>query len=152
DDPLSGTAQDGEGKQAAVTADPTNLAYLMYSNSTGLVVYRELDAAARAFLEHQDTAPLLRLVSENRTAGQTGGHDTQFESYSAAAFVATSCTSYPQLYDMKAHPADRDAQLELAVAEKERSDPGTYAPFTIREFEGMPLDDSLLDLCLNWPQ
>jgi len=152
EDPLSGTAQDGEGKQVAVTADPSNIAYLMYSNATAPVVYRELDAAARAYLDHQDAAPLLRLVAENRKAGETGGRDSQFDSYSAAAFVATSCASYPQLYDMRAHPADRDAQLERAIAEKERSEPGTYAPFTVREFEAMPMDDSVLDLCLNWPQ
>ena len=150
--PLSGTAQDTEGKQVAVTADPANIAFLMYSNATGLVAYRELDAAARAYLERQDPAPLLRLVAENRKAGQTGGRDTDFGSYSAAAFVATSCASYPQLYDMKAHPADRDAQLDRAIAERERSDPGTYAPFTIHEFEAFPMDDSVLDLCLNWPQ
>jgi pimeloyl-ACP methyl ester carboxylesterase len=152
EEPLSGTAQDGEGKQVAVTADPTNIAYLMYSNATTLVVYRELEAAARAYLDHQDPTPLLRLVAENRKAGQTGGRDTQFDSYSAAAFVGTSCASYPQLYDMKAHPADRGSQLERAIAERERSDARTYAPFTIREFEAMPMDDSVLDLCLNWPQ
>src|SRR5215470_17246616 len=152
EEPVSGTAQDGEGKQVAVTADPTNIAFLMYSNATGIVVYRELDAAARAYLERQDAAPLLRLVAENRKAGESGGRDTDFGSYSAAAFVATSCASYPQLYDMKAHPADREAQLERAIAQRERSDPGTYAPFSINEFEAFPMDDSVLDLCLNWPQ
>ena len=151
-EPLNGTAPDGEGKQVAVSADPTNIAFSMYSNGTGLLVYRELDAAARAYLELHDSAPLLRLIAENRKAGETGGRDTNFNSYSAAAFVATSCASYPQLYDMKAHQADREAQLERAVAERERTDPGTYAPFTVREFEAVPMDVSVLDLCLNWPQ
>jgi pimeloyl-ACP methyl ester carboxylesterase len=117
-----------------------------------VVLYRELDAAIRAYLEKQDSLPLLRLVAENRKAGQTGGRDVQVGDYSAASFVSTSCASYPQLYDMKAHAADRAAQLERAVAERERSEPATYAPFTIREFEAMPMDDSVLDLCLNWPQ
>jgi pimeloyl-ACP methyl ester carboxylesterase len=152
EEPLSGTAQDGDGKMAAVTADPSSIAYLMFSNATALVVVRELDAAARAYLERQDPVPLLRLVAENRKAGETGGRDTQVASYSAASFVSTSCASYPQLYDMQAHPADREAQLQRAIAEKERNEPATYAPFTVREFEAMPLDDSVLDLCLNWPQ
>jgi pimeloyl-ACP methyl ester carboxylesterase len=152
EEPLSGTAQDGDGKIAAVTADPSNIAYLMYSNATSLVVFRELDAATRAYLERQDSVPLLRLVAENRKAGETGGRDTQIAAYSAASFVSTSCASYPQLYDMKAHPADREAQLQRAIAEKERNEPTTYAPFTVREFEAMPLDDSVLDLCLNWPE
>ena len=150
--PLSGTAQDGDGKTVAVTADPSSIAYLLFSNATALVVFRELDAAARAYLERQDSVPLLRLVAENRKAGETGGRDVQVSSYSAASFVSTSCASYPQLYDMKAHPADRAAQLQRAIAERERNEPATYAPFTVREFEGMPLDDSVLDLCLNWPQ
>jgi pimeloyl-ACP methyl ester carboxylesterase len=150
--PLSGTAQDGDGKTVAVTADPTSIAYLMYSNATALVVYRELDAAARTYLEHQDVVPLLRLVAENRKAGETGGRDVQAATYSAASFVSTSCASYPQVYDMKAHPADRAAQLQREIADKERSEPTTYAPFTVREFEAVRLDVSVLDLCLNWSQ
>src|SRR5206468_300712 len=79
--PLSGTAQDGEGKTIAVTADPTSIAYLLFSNSTVLAVYREFDAAARAYLEHQDAVPLLRLVAENQKAGQTGGREISISSY-----------------------------------------------------------------------
>jgi len=66
--PLSGTAQDGEGKTTAVTADPPSIAHLMFSNSTNLVVFRELDSAARAYLENQDSLPLLRLIAEDRKA------------------------------------------------------------------------------------
>ncbi len=150
--PLSGTAQDGDGKTVAVTADPSSIAYLMFSNATALVVFRELDAAARAYLEHQDAVPLLRLIGENRKAGQAGGGNVSAATYSAASFVSTSCASYPQLYDMRAHPADRAVQLERAIAAKEKDEPATYAPFTVREFEAVPLDDSVLDLCLNWPQ
>jgi len=152
EEPVSGTAPDGDGKVMAVTADPTSIAYLMFSNATGLVVYRELDAAARAYLEHQDAVPLLRLIAENRKAGESGGKDVQFSTYSAASFVSTSCGSYPQLYDMTKHPADRAEQLQRAIAEQERNQPATYAPFTVLEFESMPLDLSVLDLCLNWPQ
>src|SRR5207247_2957981 len=61
EEPLSGTAQDGDGKMVAVTADPSNLAYLMFSNAPAVVIFRELDAAARAYLERQDSVPLLRL-------------------------------------------------------------------------------------------
>jgi len=150
--PLSGTAQDGEGKITAVTADPPSIAHLMFSNSTNLVVFRELDSAARAYLENQDSLPLLRLIAEDRKAGESGGRNVQPAIYSAASFVSTSCASYPQLYDMKAHPADREAQLQRAIADKERSEPTIYAPFTVREFEAVSLEVSVLDLCLNWPQ
>src|SRR5437016_1527823 len=150
--PFYGTAPDGEGKTTAVTADPPSIAHLMFSNSTNLVVFRELDSAARAYLENQDSLPLLRLIAEDRKAGESGGRNVQPAIYSAASFVSTSCASYPQLYDMKAHPADREAQLQRAIAEKERSEPTIYAPFTVREFEAGSLEVSVLDLCLNWPE
>jgi pimeloyl-ACP methyl ester carboxylesterase len=76
--PFSGSAQDGEGKLQEVTANPSTIAYLMYGNALSLMVYRELDAAARAFLEQHDRLPLLRLLAENQilkiktSAGEKG--------------------------------------------------------------------------------
>jgi len=150
--PFSGRARDGEGKLRDVTANPSSLAYLMFSNATSMVVYRELDAAARAFLEQQDRLPLLRLLAENQSFGESGGNDVALSYYSAAIYLSASCTDYPQIYDMKASVADRAAQLQRALAEKQREDPGMYAPFTVAEFNAVPLDVSVLGMCLNWPQ
>lgn len=150
--PLSGRAQDGDGKLVDVTADASTLAYLMFSNATALVVYRELDAAARAYLEHQDSLPLLRLLAEGQKAGQSGGKEVHPVSYSAAIFVSASCTDYPQIYEMTATHAARMEERERALAQKQLSDPEVYAPFTVREFDAMSLDTSVLSLCLNWPQ
>jgi hypothetical protein len=38
-----------------------------------------------------------------------------------------------------------------AVAERLRTAPGTYAPFTIDEYRRMPLDYSFIDQCIKWP-
>jgi pimeloyl-ACP methyl ester carboxylesterase len=149
---FSGRAQDGEGKLRDVTANPSSLAYLMFSNATTLVAYRELDAATRAFLEQQDRLPLLRLLAENQTFGESGGSDIALSYYSAAIYLSASCSDYPQIYDMKAAVADRSAQLKRALAEKQRQDPGIYAPFMVDEFNAMPLDTSVLGMCLSWPQ
>ncbi len=150
--PFSGRAQDGEGKVRDVIANPSSLAYLMFSNATTLVAYRELDAATRAFLEQQDRLPLLRLLAENQSFGESGGNDIKLSYYSAAIFLAASCTDYPQIYEMKASAAERSVQRDRAFAEKRLKDPGVYAPFTLSEFDAIPLDTSVLNLCLNWPQ
>ena len=150
--PLSGRAQDGEGKSREVMANPSSLAYLMFSNATALVVYRELDAAARAFLEQQDRLPLLRLLAESQSSGASGGGQVPPSYYSAAIYLSASCTDYPQIYDMKASVAERAAQLQRALGEKQREDPAVYAPFTVNEFNAVSLDTSLLGLCVNWPE
>ena len=150
--PVSGQAQDGEGKSREVTVNPSSLAYLMFSNTSALIVYRELGAAARAFLEQQDRLPLLRLLAENQSFGESGGNDVRLSYYSAAVYLSASCSDHPQIYDMKAPVADRDAQLQRALAEKQREDPEAYASFTVNEFNAVSLDTSLLGLCLNWPQ
>jgi len=150
--PFSGSAQDGEGKLQEVTANPSTIAYLMYGNALSLMVYRELDAAARAFLEQHDRLPLLRLLAENQIFGESGGSDVKLSYYSAAIYLSASCTDYPQIYDMKASVAERSAQLQRALAEKQRDDPGMYAPLTVAEFNAVPLDVSVLSMCLNWPQ
>ena len=150
--PFTGRAQDGEGKLQEVTANPSSLAYLMFSNALSLVVYRELDAAARALLEQQDRLPLLRLLAENQTFAKTGGDDVALSYYSSAVYLSASCTDYPQIYDMKASVADRVVQVRRVLAEQQLEDPLVYAPFTVAEMYAVPLDVSVVGMCLNWPQ
>jgi pimeloyl-ACP methyl ester carboxylesterase len=150
--PFTGHAQDGEGKLQEVTVNPSSLAYLMFSNALGLVVYRELDAAARALIDHHERLPLLRLLAENQVFGQSGGDDVAQSYYSAAIYLSASCSDYPQIYNMKAPVADRVAQLQTTLADKQHDDPRVYAPFTVTEFNAVPLDVSVLGMCLHWPQ
>jgi hypothetical protein len=61
------------------------------------------------------------------------------------------CQDPPQIFDMRLPPALRAADRDRALAERRRSHPDTYAPFSIDEYRGMPLDYSFLDQCVDWP-
>lgn len=149
--PFSGTAPNGNGQLRNVHADGESLAYEVYSNATGAVLYRELDPAARAYLETGDRAPLLRLLAENRDASLSNCDNGAPHCYSAGLFVAVSCTDYAQIYDLTSSPARRRAEELASLLAEERDDPGVYAPFSIRNYRSMPLPTSVLDLCLDWP-
>ncbi|MFI5114553.1 MAG: alpha/beta hydrolase [Terriglobales bacterium] len=149
--PFSGYAHDGDGVLRYTRADATSLAYLMVSNSTTSVVYRELDPAARAYLENGDAAPLLRLLAENNVAGESGSTGNNSAAYSQAIFVSVSCSDYPQIYDMTLPVAQRKLQRDQVMAQEQQKHPDVYAPFTIEEFDKIALDTSVLDLCLVWP-
>ena len=153
--PLRGNARDGDGHLRTVAADATALAYLMTTAAYGPLIFRELDAAARAYLEpsdgQPDSAPLLRLIAEDWASSASGGPDVHLASYSAGSFAAVSCGDYPQLYDMHATREARAQQLEAAIRAEQEQLPDVYAPFTIAEYRALPLDTSTLDLCLPWP-
>lgn len=149
--PLSGMAPDGNGTLINVSATPSTLAFSMFTAGFSKIIYRELDAAARAYLDNGDSAPLLRIIAETNGDYYPAVIDKQTRSLSTGLYVAVSCSDYPQIYDMTATPAKRAVQRDKAVAKKKAANPDLYAPFTIDEYAGMPLDYSLLDLCLNWP-
>jgi pimeloyl-ACP methyl ester carboxylesterase len=149
--PFTGYARDGDGIRRLTTADATSLDYLMMSNATTSVVYRELDPAARAYLDDGNSAPLLRLLAENQVASQAGGASSEPMEFSQGLFVAVSCTDYPQIYDMTLPLPQRRLQRDQVIADEEQKRPNLYAPFTIPEFDAIALDSSVLDLCLTWP-
>jgi pimeloyl-ACP methyl ester carboxylesterase len=151
--PSSAVAIDADGKQRQFSVDPTHLATVMFGSAPPLATVRELDAAARAYLEG-DRAPLLRLMAE--TVGSVDSEDARNSAadvtqWSAALEVAVMCHDPPQIFDMRLPPALRAADRDRALAERRRSYPDTYAPFTIDEYRGMPLDYSFIDQCVAWP-
>ena len=147
--PFSGYAHDGDGILHNTHANATTLAYLMVSNATTSLVYRELDPAARAYLEDGNPAPLLRLLAENEAADSGSG--TPVAEYSQGLFVSVSCSDYPQIYDLTLGLPKRKLQRNQAIASEQQQHPKVYAPFTIEEFDAIPLDTSVLDLYLSWP-
>lgn len=151
--PSSAQATDADGKERRFTADPAHLATVMFGSAPALATVRELDAAARAYLDG-DRAPLLRLMAE--TIGSVDSEDARnsaadITQWSAGLEVAVMCHDPPQIFDMRLPPALRAADRDRALAERRRSDPDTYAPFTIDEYRGMPLDYSFIDQCVAWP-
>ncbi len=141
DRPVEGTVRwpDGDFEQ---TVDAGVLSGLVGTAATDPTVYRELDAAARALLEHDDAAPLLRLT------GIAGSYvpDDDPRTFSVGLYTAVICSDYPQLYDMAAAPGARDRKLTEVT---DALDPRTFAPFTVDEwmnYTGGPYID-----CLEWP-
>lgn len=147
DNPISGRAPDAEGRVRAVVADPGSIGNMLYAGTSGPVNYRDLDAAIRAWLDNRDRRPLLRLVAESN-----GSEDpTPPRDYSYGLFAAVSCMDYQQIYDMNAPPSARREQRRLALEQQRASDPKIYDPLSMAEFQTVPLDISVLNLCIDWP-
>ena len=127
---------------------PSDVAFIMDSAGLDTLAYRDLDAAARAYLAG-DPVPLERLVSEAFTNEEGAGGRAR--SYSQGLFVAASCSDNPQAYDMRLQPVQREAAWQRALENKREEDPDLYAPFTIDEFLGIPLDYAYVPLCRTWP-
>lgn len=151
--PLPARAADADGTERTFTADAAHLATVMFGGTPAELTVRELDAAARAFAAG-DQAPLLRLMAE--AVGSVDSADARnaardITAWSAGLEVAVMCHDPPQIFDMRLAPALRRIDRDRALAARRRSFPDTYAPFTIDEYRGMPLDYSYIDQCVDWP-
>ncbi len=145
-EPIRGRVYGADLKRHKVVLDGPGLVYLAFNATYTSVTYRELDAAIRAWTTRRDKAPLLRLWAEVLYPG--GGSSAPSE-YSEGADAAVSCSDYPQLYDMRATPAQRLVQYRAAVDRRVATKPGTYAPFTIREY--LRSDWATQAWCRTWP-
>ena len=109
--------------------------------------YRDLDAAARAYLDQGDQAPLLRLWAQD-----IGWDDSDYVApasyYSDGNYYAVACTDYPQLFDMHASRVTRVKQLEMPRQALPRN---TFAPFTIKQWLTVQPYTETYDSCLDWP-
>jgi pimeloyl-ACP methyl ester carboxylesterase len=142
---FTGTAPDGDGNETEVEVTLSSLGYLMALATYTPNIYRELDAAARALLEKEDTAPLLRMVAENLPVVEE-----DVTAYSAALFMAVSCSDYTQIYDLASPLEERPNQREASIAEQRALDADIYFPLTMDEYLRLALDYSVVDLCLSW--
>jgi pimeloyl-ACP methyl ester carboxylesterase len=148
--PFRARAADSDGKQREFTADASQLAIVMYGSAPALATARELDAAARAF-SNGDRVPLLRLMAETISGVDSRDPTADAAKWSAGLAAAVMCQDPPQIFDMRLPPALRTADRDRAVADRKVKAPDTYAPFTIDEYRGMPLDYSFIDQCVEWP-
>ncbi len=148
--PFRASAMDASGHVQHFLADASLLGLAMFGGAPAYTNVRELDAAARAFVQG-DQAPLLRTLAETLESYPSTDASKTPSYYSWGLFWAVSCQDYAQIYDMTLPPAQRKLQRDLVIAEKQRTMPDLYAPFTIDEFRGIPLDLSILDGCVAWP-
>jgi len=143
--PVTGTTTGLDGKPTRMRVTVRTLVDLVNNAGFDPAVYRTLDPAARALLEHGDAAPLLRL------AAQSLGWDDANENlagFSDGLFFATSCTDYPQLFSMNAPLAERARQYARALRDEPK---GTFAPFTVGEWTRMTQYTEAYAACLDWP-
>ena len=148
--PFTARAADSDGKERAFTADASQLAIVMFGSAPAFATARELDAAARAFAAG-DRKPILRLMAETISAVDSRDPTADATQWSAGLAAAVMCQDPPQIFDMRLGPAPRLADRDRAIAERKRTLPQTYAPFTLDEYRGMPLDYSFIDQCVEWP-
>src|SRR5450631_4136289 len=148
--PFAAHAADSDGREHTFTVNASQLATVMFGSAPALASVRELDAAARAFME-EDRAPLLRLMAETLSGVDSRDPTADAAQWSAGLAAAVMCQDPPQIFDMRLAPALRAADRDRVVAERERAFPDTYAPFSIDEYRAMPLDYSFLDQCVAWP-
>ena len=142
--------RDADGRLRSFTADATHLATVMYGSSPAYASVRELDAAARAFAAG-DRAPLLRLMAETIVGVDSRDASQAPAKFSAGLAAAVMCHDPPQIFDMRLAPEERMADRDKVIAHRKRVAADTYAPFTIDEYRGMPLDYTFIDECVLWP-
>ena len=144
--PIQGQAPDGFGVLRPTTVNTNTLIYLIFDAGYGSSIYRDLDAAARAWLDRQDPLPILRMVAEDET-----GYPSAPADFSYALYTAVSCQDYPLLYDMNSPVPVRKRQYASALELARSYRPNLFAPFTFDEGLASQLYVTPLDSCLPWP-
>lgn len=147
ENPITGEAPDGNGDLQPTTVDTGALINLIDSAGNGPPIYRDLDAASRAWLQSQDALPLLRLVAEINTASVDAPAD-----YSDGLAEAVTCTDYPMLYDLTQSRVVRNAQYATSVRDALKHRADLFAPFTVDEGIDSQVYITPLDSCLPWPK
>jgi len=145
--PISGTAPDADGIPLAVTVDVPMLFLLMTNLGNSPITYRDLDAAARAWLDHRDSLPLLRLAAEYNTPFVTDAVDFSYGQYQAVL-----CREYPLHYDLDDSPAQRRRQYARSIEAARQNRPDLFAPFSIDEALASSANFTPLATCLDWPK
>jgi pimeloyl-ACP methyl ester carboxylesterase len=144
-DPVSGKTTTADGTEGQLTVTVVTLVNLINNAGFDPVVYRNLDAAARALLRGHDPAPLLRVA-----ALSLGFDDTNypFPEYSDGLYFAVACTDYVQLFSRTAPPAQRARQYRAAL----RREPArTFAPFSVAQWTALDQYTESYSGCLDWP-
>jgi pimeloyl-ACP methyl ester carboxylesterase len=143
--PLRSDVPEADGGSLHVVIGVRTLVDLVQDAASDVIIDRELDASVRAALAG-DAAPLARLAVES----DGRDHDvTPATEFSAGLYFAVACTDYPQLFSMRAGPAERARQLSARLAQD--SPTSAFAPFTVSEWMTMNAYSEAYTACLRWP-
>jgi pimeloyl-ACP methyl ester carboxylesterase len=143
--PITGKAPDGNGVLRPTTVDTSSLINIVDDAGFGPPIYRDLDAATRAWTDSKDSLPLRRLVAEQYTPAVYRPIDCSYGLYNDV-----TCSDYPLLYEMNATRAARDGQYTSALEEARQNRPALFAPFTVDEGIESQVYITPLDQCLPW--
>jgi pimeloyl-ACP methyl ester carboxylesterase len=143
--PVSGETTTADGTRGHLTVTAETLVNLVNNAGFDPVVYRDLDAAARALLRNDDAAPLLRI-----SALSLGFDDTNYPlpEFSDGLYFAVACTDYVQLFSRRAPFAVREAQYRAALG---REPARTFAPFSLAQWTSLDQYTEAYSGCLRWP-
>jgi len=145
--PISGVVPGATGSMEKVSMDVVGLVNLISDSAEDQHIYRGLDAAARALLQHDDPAPLLRLYAQ-RLFEDESYFNLPVSEYSVELYVAVSCLDYPQLFNMSSSRAVRESELTAAEAALPAT---TFSPFGIGEWIAQNQNTEAYTVCLGWP-
>lgn len=148
--PFEAEVRYGDGRTLRFAANAAALAIVMFAGSPDLASVRETDAAARAFVAG-DRQPLLRLMAETLASVDSRDPTRNPVIFSSGLEQAVTCLDARQIFDMNLPPAQRRVSRDALIARRKAQAPATYAPFTIDEYRGMPLDYAFIDECVEWP-
>ncbi len=143
--PVSGETTTADGTRGHLTVTAETLVNLVNNAGFDPVVYRDLDAAARALLRHQDAVPLLRI-----SALSLGFDDTNYPlpEFSDGLYFAVACTDYVQLFSRSAPLAVRARQYRAALRREPKR---TFAPFSLARWTSLDQYTEAYSGCLRWP-
>ncbi len=144
--PIKGRVADGFGVLRDTTVNTSTLINLIFDAGYGASIYRDIDAAVRAWLEAHDPQPILRMVAEDETGYRSAPAD-----FSYGLYTAVICQDYPQLYDLDGPVPARKRQYADALERARTYRPDLFAPFTLDEGLASQLYVTPLDTCLPWP-
>jgi pimeloyl-ACP methyl ester carboxylesterase len=146
--PASGRAPGANGESRHVTADPAGLFLVIANAGNTPDCWRDLDAAGRAWMEHHDPLPLLRLIAEARDSYAGGGG---YRSFSVGLADAVQCAEYGNPFNLTAPFAARRRQYGAALGRLRENHPQAFAPFTIDDAVFSQMNAEAYDTCLPWP-
>jgi pimeloyl-ACP methyl ester carboxylesterase len=145
--PFSGYPVGLDAHRHLVHVNLTTLVNLVNDAGYDYQPYRDLGAAARAYLHHGDKAPLLRLWAQD-VGWDDGDYVAAPTTYSDGDYYAVACTDYPQLFSMRSTRAQRARQLatsEAAIPAR------TFAPFSVKRWMSVQPYTEAYNACLDWP-
>ena len=159
--PVQGRAPNREGKRVAVVADEAALGRVVRFMLGDMVNHGELPGAARALLQDDDPAPLLRLVAESTAAKGDADQGKPGDFISLGALTAALCTDASVPWDRAAARDVRAQQLEAARAALPAD---RFGPFSVAGWTGAATDpwygffelvgsytQSRPGPCIDWP-